>query len=237
MPFDPFPLPHAPCSSLHKMIQAVIFDMDGLLVDSEPFWREAEQEVFGALGVPLTEAMTHQTTGLRTDEVVAYWHRQFPWTGRSLSEVTAALNAAALRLIAANAAPLPGVGDVLSFFSAKRLPLAVASSSAMDLIATVVDRLNIGHYFHVLHSGTLEAKGKPDPAVYLTTARLLGVSPAQCLAFEDSMNGMNAGLKAGMKVIAVPAAESRHLPAFDAATMKLDSLTEFNEEIWRMLGV
>jgi sugar-phosphatase len=218
------------------MIQAVIFDMDGLLVDSEPFWREAEQQVFGKLGVPLTEAMTHQTTGLRTDEVVAYWHRQFPWTGRSLPEVTADLNAAALHLIAANAAPLPGVADVLAFFSAKRLPLAVASSSTMELIEAVLEKLDIRPFFKLVHSGTLEAKGKPDPAVYLTTARLLGLSPAQCLAFEDSVNGMNAGLKAGMKVITVPAAESRHLPAFDVATLKLNSLTEFDEEKWLRLS-
>ncbi len=218
------------------MIRAVIFDMDGLLVDSEPWWRVAEQEVFAKVGVSLTDAMTHQTTGLRTDEVIAYWYARSPWTGSSPAQVTADLNAAALRLISANAVALPGVYEIVSFFKAKPLPLALASSSRMDLIESVLAMLGIRPDFSVVHSGTLEAKGKPDPAVYLTTAQMLGVQPAECLAFEDSINGMWAAKRAGMKVVAVPAPENHQRPEYDGADLKLRSLTEFTAEMWRQLA-
>ncbi len=218
------------------MIQAIIFDMDGLLVDSEPFWRIAEQEVFSKVAVPLTEEMTYQTTGLRTDEVIQYWYQRFPWQGKSLAGVTADLNATALRLIAENAQPLPGVYEILSFFEAKALPLAVASSSSTELIKAVLNKLSISDLFTVTHSGTLEAKGKPDPAVYLTTSQKLGIQPANCLAWEDSVNGMRAAIRAGMPVIAVPAAENYYLPDYEEATLKLPSLTAFTEEIWKNLS-
>ncbi len=214
------------------MIRAVIFDMDGLLVDSEPWWRVAEHEVFAKVGVSLTDTMTHQTTGLRTDEVIAYWYARSPWTGSSPAQVTADLNAAALRLISANAVALPGVYEIVSFFKAKPLPLALASSSRMDLIESVLAMLGIRPDFSVVHSGTLEAKGKPDPAVYLTTAQMLGVQPAECLAFEDSINGMWAAKRAGMKVVAVPAPENHGRPEYGEADLELRSLTDFTAETW-----
>jgi sugar-phosphatase len=217
------------------MIQAIIFDMDGLLIDSEPQWRVAELEVFAKVGVPLTEDMTHQTTGLRTDAVVDYWFQRFPWQGQSQTAVIEDLNATALRCIVENAEVLPGVYEILSFFEAKALPLAVASSSSMKLIEAVLEKLKIRHLFSVVHSGTLEMLGKPDPAVYLTTARQLGIAPQNCLAWEDSVNGMRAAIRAGMPVIAVPAPENYHLPDYQEATLKLASLVDFNESLWKQL--
>ena len=209
--------------------------MDGVLIDSEPHWRVAEMEVFAKVNLPLTEEMTYQTMGLRTDEVIGYWYQRFPWQHTSQAEVTDDLNATALRLIAQHAEPLPGVYEILSFLEAKALPLALASSSPMPLIEAVLDKLRIRHYFSVVHSGTLEAKGKPDPAVYLTTARQLGIEPSQCLALEDSVNGMRAAIRAGMQTVVIPAPENHNLPEYNEADLKLMSLLDFDEKCWNGL--
>jgi beta-phosphoglucomutase-like phosphatase (HAD superfamily) len=69
------------------MIQAVIFDMDGVLIDSEPLWQEAENEIFGSLGVPVSNTLSAETTGMSTSQTVEYWHQRFPWSKPSLAEV------------------------------------------------------------------------------------------------------------------------------------------------------
>ncbi len=209
--------------------------MDGLLIDSEPQWRVAEIEVFAKVGVPLTEEMAHLTTGLRTDAVVNYWYQRYPWQNKSQQEVIEDLNATALRCIVNQAEVMPGVYEILSFFEAKALPLAVASSSSMALIEAVLEKLKIRHLFSVVHSGTLETYGKPDPAVYLTTAQKLGIAPQYCLAWEDSVNGMRAAIRAGMAVIAVPAPENYELPDYQDATLKIASLLDFTESLWDSL--
>ncbi|MDJ1483829.1 hexitol phosphatase HxpB [Cytophagaceae bacterium YF14B1] len=218
------------------MIQAIIFDMDGLLIDSEPQWRIAEIEVFAKVGVLLTETMTYQTTGLRTDEVINYWYQRQPWKNRTPAEVTADLNATALYHISRHAEVLPGVYEILDFVAKKSIPMAVASSSSMALIEAVLEKLKIRHLFSVIHSGTLEAKGKPDPAVYITTAKKLGIPATQCLALEDSVNGMRAGLKAGMKVVAIPAPESFTRPEYGEASLKIASLLDFTESVWEQIN-
>ena len=96
------------------MIRAAIFDMDGLLIDSEPFWREVEIEVFGGVGVPLTEAMCHQTTGLRIDDVVAHWHRRHPWEDPSPAVVQERIVSRMVETIAARGEAKRGVEAALA---------------------------------------------------------------------------------------------------------------------------
>jgi sugar-phosphatase len=209
-------------------LRAAIFDMDGLLIDSEPLWCRAEQRVFGRLGIRLTEAMCAETRGLRSHEVVAYWHRRQPWQGETLKVVEGKIVAEAGRLIETQGKALAGVMTTLAAFKRHGYRLALASSSPYALIETVVAKLGIGGYFEVICSATEEKFGKPHPAIYLTTARRLGVPPVNCLALEDSIAGVQAAKAAGMQVIAVPAASQFDAPEFEQADLKLRSLEEFS---------
>lgn len=213
-------------------MRAAIFDMDGLLVDSEPLWREAEVKVFGAIGVPLTEEMCRQTTGLRYDEVVRYWHARFPWDRPDHEQVAQTLLDAAQRLIVERGSLLEGALDAITSLHAAGAKLAIASSSPLQLIQAVVEKFALGEYFLVLHSAADEKAGKPDPAVYLTTMSLLEVEPTQCLALEDSVSGLLAAKAAGATVIAVPDSDSAHEPAFSEADMVLPSLAEFSIDLF-----
>ncbi len=205
-----------------------IFDMDGLLIDSEPLWRRAETEVFQDLGVPLTEQMCMQTMGLRVDEVVAYWYARHPWTGVEHSAVADAVVDRVRQVLEADGQPLPGVHTTIECLRTAGWRLGLASSSPMDLIRAGVRTLGLHDAFEHLCSAADEARGKPDPAVYLTAARRLDVEPAQCVAFEDSVVGVESARAAGMRVVAVPAPENFHDPRYKHATWKLRSLKDFD---------
>lgn len=182
---------------------AVIFDMDGVLVDSEPLWHEAEIAAFGAVGVRLTEADCLETTGLRVDAVAEHWFARRPWTGPSPREVAADVVARMARLLGAESEAKPGAVEAVRHLAGK-VPLAVASSSPEVLIEAVLARLDVRDAFQVVRSAEHEPFGKPHPGVYLTTAAALGIDPAWCLAIEDSGNGIRSAHAAGMRVVAVP---------------------------------
>ncbi|RCR65734.1 hexitol phosphatase HxpB [Larkinella punicea] len=209
------------------MIQAAIFDMDGLLVDSEPFWREVEIEVFRTVGLEMDDEMCKRTTGLPTDTVVRYWYEKHPWHNRSVEEVNADIIQGAYDQIGKHAGPMPGVPAILELFRQQGIPMAIASASPMHLIEVVLDRLNIRSYFTLWHSATLEKRNKPHPDVYLGTARKLGVEPHRCVAFEDSGNGLKSAHAAEMLTVSVPADYEFDDPKFDLATLKIPSLTAF----------
>jgi len=212
------------------MLKAVIFDMDGLLVDSEPLWRRAEQGVFPKVGIQLTAEMCMQTMGTRVDEVVRHWFKMKPWEGASLEEVEEEIMTSVVDLVRREGEPMEGVEYVLEFFRARGFRTALASSSSVRLIDAVVDKLGIREGFDVLQSAESELYGKPHPGVFLTTAEKLDVEPMSCLVFEDSFAGMIAGLAARMKVVAVPTDHDFGQSRFDVAHLKLRSLRRFNEE-------
>ena len=201
--------------------------MDGLLVDSEPFWREVEIEVFRTVGLEMDDEMCKRTTGLPTDTVVRYWYEKYPWHNRSVEEVNADIIQGAYEQIGKNAGPMPGVPAILDLFQQQGIPMAIASASPMHLIEAVLDRLNIRSYFTLWHSATLEKRNKPHPDVYLGTARKMGVDPHRCVAFEDSGNGLKSAYAAEMLTVSVPADYEFDDPKFDLATLKIPSLTAF----------
>jgi HAD superfamily hydrolase (TIGR01509 family) len=208
---------------------AVIFDMDGLLINSEPFWCRAEVKVLNELGVPLQLSMCNQTMGLRVDEVVSYWYAKFPWTEPSQSEVAERIIHRVSELVATTGQPMPGAIEIIQLCQQMHLPLALATSSPIRLIEAVVSRLGLQDTFDVVSSAQTEEFGKPHPAVYLTTAHRLGIKPQQCVAFEDSIRGIISAKAASMRCIAVPAAEDRKDPRFAIADVTLDSLAQINE--------
>jgi HAD superfamily hydrolase (TIGR01509 family) len=209
-------------------MRAAIFDMDGVLIDSEPLWRRAEKEVFGSVGISLTKEMCLGTMGLRLDEVVAYWHQRFPWTVKSLKQVEEEVLSVMHALISKEGKALRGVHETLKRLQGADLMLAIASSSPLGLIEAVVDKLEIRSFFQTLCSADEDEYGKPDPAVYLRTASYLAVDPRECLVFEDSLLGVRSAKSAGMTVVAVPAADQYSDPRFDEADFKVRSLPEFS---------
>lgn len=189
---------------------AVIFDMDGVLIDSEPLWKIAMEEVFSSLGSTLTKQDFQKTVGLRLDEVVIFWHAHEQWENFTPKEIEDNIVQKMIELIKANAQPLPGVLKTLAFLKEKGLKIGLGTSSYEILIDTILRELNISHYFDFTHSAELEEFGKPHPAVYLTVAEKLGVSPLKCVVIEDSLNGIIAAKAARMKVICIP--EKTHHP-------------------------
>ncbi len=189
---------------------AVIFDMDGVLIDSEPLWKIAMEDVFKSVGCNLTRKDFQKTVGLRIDEVIRYWYCYSPWENATTDDVERRIIERMVELLTQNGKPLLGVIPTLEFLKFKGLKIGLATSSYTILVNTVLDVLQIRHYFDFTHSAENEDYGKPHPAVYLTVARFLGVDSTKCLVIEDSLNGIISGKAARMKVVCIP--EKTHSP-------------------------
>ena len=217
-------------TDVRRAEKAVIFDMDGLLIDSEPLWRDAEREVFARVGIEITDELAEATKALRTDEDTQHWFNYRPWSGPSLAEVEAAVIERVGELMRADGAPMHGVHYILEFFRERGYRIGLASNSPDALIATALDKLGIADFFTATASSVHERRGKPDPAVYLTAAAKLRVAPERCLVFEDSVIGVLAGKAAGMTTVAVPPAARFGDGEYAVAHLKLPSLAAFTAE-------
>ena len=187
-----------------SQFDTVIFDMDGVLIDSEPLWKIALEEVFYAAGSTLTKQDFQKTVGLRIDEVVAFWHRHEGWENVSPREMELQIVSKMQELIQANATPLKGVIETLEFLKGQNKKIGLATSSYTVLIDAVLKELGIKEYFDSTHSAEHEQFGKPHPAVYLAVSEQLKSAPNTCLVIEDSLNGIISAKAAKMKVVCIP---------------------------------
>jgi beta-phosphoglucomutase-like phosphatase (HAD superfamily) len=225
-------------------VDAVILDMDGLLIDTEPAWRVAESAVFAELGISLSERDLLDSTGQPIDEVIVSWRKRLDGgrssglTGVELTdaEVADRITDRVMAQVMTEGQPMPGVTATIARFERYRIPLAIASSSPLRLIDAVCDRLGLAG-IQVRCSGLDEVKAKPAPDVYLTAACKLGVAPAICLAMEDSPAGVSAAKSAGMRCVAVPDPLLTADPRYREADLVISSLTELNDRALRLLGV
>jgi HAD superfamily hydrolase (TIGR01509 family) len=199
--------------------------MDGLLLDSEILWHKAEVEIFGALGVPLEGDDTRSTKGMYVSEVVAHWYSLFPWEGPSREDVVDLLLQRVGDLVEHEGRLLPGARRALDLTGA-RGPLALASSTPIELIMRCLKHFNLEDCFASIHSAQFETFGKPHPAVFLSAAAALDVEPKHCLVFEDSAAGVLAAKAARMRVVAVPSDEDVGDPVFALADLVLHSLED-----------
>lgn len=210
--------------------RAAIFDMDGLLIDSEPLWHLAEVEIFGDLGVPLARAATRSTKGMFVDEVVAYWFARYPWHGPSQADVRDAILGRVGALVLERGRPMPGA-DLVVAAMAERGPIALASSTPSALIEIVLDHLGLSKEFGVICSAQDEEYGKPHPAVFLTAADRLGVDPERCCVFEDAPAGVLAAKAARMVCVAVPEEDERFNPQILVADLVVTTLEGFDPQL------
>ncbi|KAA6103654.1 MULTISPECIES: hexitol phosphatase HxpB [unclassified Pantoea] len=214
-----------------RPVLAAIFDMDGLLIDSEPLWDRAELEVFASLNVDISRR--HElpdTLGLRIDQTVRMWYEALLWNGPDQAEVTQRIIARALALVEETRPLLPGVEQALQLCQQQGLAIALASASPLAMLERVLEMFNLRHYFSALASAEALPYSKPHPQVYLDAAAKLGVDPLNCVALEDSFNGMIASKAARMRSIVVPAAEHRHDARWALANVQLENLTQLQAE-------
>ena len=207
---------------------AGVFDLDGLLIDSEPFWRRAEIEVFGRVGLKLTELDVRQTMGLRIDDAVGHWWDRAPWEGMTPVEVERAVTARVAELIEDEGEPMPGAMDLIEMCRHRSIPMAVCSGTYAVVIEAARDKLGITSSMSAWHSAEWEPLGKPHPGSYLTTAHKLGVDPTACLAFEDSFHGAISAKAARMRVVAVPEPAALASPRWGFCDLVLGSLEAFD---------
>jgi sugar-phosphatase len=201
--------------------------MDGLLLDTEVLWHDAELEIFGRLGVPIPETENRSTKGMYVTDVVEYWYARYPWSGPSRDEVVSQLLERVGDLVESQGQMLPGAIRALDLASA-RGPIALASSTPLSLIYRCLDHFKLRDRFESIHSAELEPYGKPHPGVFLSAAGRLGVAAIDCLVIEDSAAGVLAAKAASMEVIAVPSPDDRTMPAFLLADLVLQSLDELS---------
>ena len=207
------------------MIDAVIFDMDGVLLESEQVWDRAREQLTGELGGRWHDGAQRDMMGMSSLEWSRYMHDdlEVPLPPQEISDEVVRRLAGLYR---EQLPLLPGAREAVERLAA-RWPLAVASSSNRPLIELVLDLADLAQFFDAVVSSEEVERGKPAPDVYLEAARRLGVEPLGCAAIEDSENGLLAAHAAGMRVIAIPNREFHPSgEALAAADVVLDSLDE-----------
>ena len=208
---------------IRAAIQAVVFDMDGLMIDSEPLHKEAWQITLRHFGYELDEALFAQLVGLRTreDAVLLREHFHLPVKAEVLARQR---NDLFLATLPGRVKPMPGLRELIAQVRGCGLFSAVATSGERRYVDAVVRELNLDGVFDAMAVAEDVARGKPAPDVYLLAARRLGLPPAQCLALEDAPNGVLAAKAAGVRCVAVPNETTRSLD-LSAADASLPSLS------------
>jgi HAD superfamily hydrolase (TIGR01509 family) len=206
--------------------QAVIFDMDGVLVDTEPLHLRALNQVLAKSGFRISEEENEQLIGTTFQSTWSYLIKRFGLEDK-LELYAPAYDEAVLHILNEPLAPAPGSVSLLSELRARATPLALASSSKRLWIDATLRSLGVREYFPIVVSGDDVSHGKPAPDIFLLTATQLGFAPERCLVIEDSPNGIASGRAAGMDVIAVRTPATRRLPLENATTI-VDSLEDID---------
>jgi len=183
-------------------IKAVIFDLDGTLIDSMWMWKEIDIEYLGRFGIPLPETLQKTVSGMSFSETAVYFKETFGIPD-SLEKMKQDWNDMAFYKYTHEVPLKPGVLEFLKRLKAQGIRTGIATSNSKELVTIAVDSLQITEYLDEIHTSCEVKKGKPAPDIYLLVAECLGVAPEHCLVFEDIPEGILAGKQAGMKVCAV----------------------------------
>ena len=212
----------------HINFEAVLFDMDGVLVNSEPFYTEVEQQIFRMVGLNISpgEHVTYQ--GTATDRM---WNILKPKYNlpHTVEELVRMNNEKVIPyfLSMETISPMPGVRKLIQHYQDNNIPFALASSSTPDVIRIVLEKTGLQKYFGVVVDSQMAGSSKPDPDIFLLAAKKLGIAPQKCLVIEDSTNGIKAAKLAGMSCIAYAGPGSEHQNQSEADFV----ISDFNELI------
>lgn len=192
-----------------KNIGAVIFDMDGSLVDSMWMWRAIDIEYLGRYGIPLPENLQSEIEGMSFGETALYFKEHFPIPD-SLEEIKQTWNRMAWDKYIYEVPLKKGIPEFLNGCRTHGIRLGIATSNSRELVENVAATHQLREYFTSIVTGSDVERGKPSPDIYLEAAGQLGILPSECLVFEDIVAGIQAGKNAGMRVCAVEDAYSAH---------------------------
>ena len=212
------------------MFKAIIFDMDGTLVDSEIIWDVAETEMFADMGLEYNGEIRDQVIGLRLDEffekLVGIYNLE-----ETVEDLQAELIKRMLKKIPKMVEEKSGAQALIEWTSQQNIPYCIASSSPMSIIETTVKARNWVELIPNLYTADSVPKGKPAPDVYLYAAEQLGVKPEECLALEDSPNGARSAIAAGMTCYVVPDSHSKPERFADITPHVFKTLDEVLEQL------
>lgn len=184
------------------MVEGVVFDMDGLMFDTEPVWTRAWTPTLGAVGREFIPELADAARGTSGKSMEAVIHRFLP--DEDAAYIRELLFATAHRMMASGVPKKPGLDELLTFLTENEVPMAVASSSSPELIAMHLETGGVREYFSKLVSGVGMSHPKPEPDIFLKAADALGVDPAKTLVLEDSLSGVHAGVAGGFITVMVP---------------------------------
>lgn len=214
-------------------IEAVIFDMDGVLADSEPLYHLSLNQVLQAHGYSLSDEDNRIILGTTVEFTWQTLKDRFQLDGK-LEDWIGVYDEVLLKNLKENIEPSPGLYDLLDSLDARGLPFGLASSSQGNWVDVILTILGVKDRFRVVMSGDMVTDGKPHPEIYLTAAGKLGVEPTRCLVFEDSPHGIRAGKAAGMTVVAVLTDMTRDLD-ISVADHQIESLADFDLSLLQSL--
>lgn len=212
--------------------KAIIFDMDGVIIDSEKYWKKAEYEVFTSLGVKITNEDSEMTKSMTTSEVTKFWYRKYPWKNKDLNIVEQMVISRVIEFIENENCQMNGVKSFIEKLKTNNYKIGLATNSPNRIISVVLNKLDISHLFDSILSAEFEEKGKPDPTIYYNAAKRLETKPEDCIVIEDSYTGMLAAKNAGMTVIAYTNGNKEF--NYEIADYKLDSFENNEIELIKM---
>ncbi|NLF21795.1 MAG: HAD family phosphatase [Lentisphaerae bacterium] len=186
------------------MLTAVLFDMDGTLIDSEPVWVESIRACLAERGIVFTSALEERTAGLSNADGLQHVMDAHPEVPIDPAELAQAITTAVAQRLMRRSCAMPGADALLMTLNQRRIPLALVSSSPRGLIDRILARMQWDRHFQLVLSIEEVGPGKPDPTVYREALRRLGVAAATSLAVEDTLAGVQAAQGAGLPVVAIP---------------------------------
>ena len=184
------------------MLKGAIFDHDGLMFDTEKVWQKNWDIVADELGITLPDSFRREICGTSGQLMIDTIARYF--IGADPHYIKTRVSDGVHQDCAKHLDPKPGLDKILEFFHKQGIPMAVASSSPIELLHNNLRNAGIDHYFDVVVSGQQIEHGKPAPDIFLLAAEKLGIDPKECYVFEDAYNGVRAGVAAGCYTIMIP---------------------------------
>ena len=211
---------------------AVIFDMDGVILDSERVYQEIEREMYEELGIPVTSEEHRKFIGTAESAMWGYMKNRYNFD-EEISELIQKERKRFLARLSSNPGipPMEGIEELLKKLSDRGIPLLIASSSSMEIIEAVIRHLDIARHFSGIVSGDEVEHSKPAPDIFLTASKLINIPPSDCVVIEDSENGVKAARTAGMRVVGLVNPGSGDFDLSQADSV-IHGLPEFDIEIF-----